>query len=60
MSTTSTNAAGLDVNGKPIKVGLITAILTISGFFCMFNETVLNMALASIMKQFSVSAVTAQ
>lgn len=60
MSTTSTHAADLDVNGKHINVGLITAILTISGFFCMFNETVLNMALASIMKQFNVSAVTAQ
>ena len=60
MSTKQTNASGLDVYGKHINVGLITTILTISGFFCMLNETVLNMALASIMKQFSVTAITTQ
>ena len=43
-----------------LHVGRITAVLTMSGFFCMLNETVLNMALNSIMRQFSISAVTAQ
>ncbi|MBP2655532.1 MAG: transporter [Firmicutes bacterium] len=60
MSTTRTNASDLDVSVKHINVGLITAILVISGFFCMLSETVLNMALASIMEQFSVTAITAQ
>jgi len=46
--------------GKSYHVAAISAVLTISGFFCMLNETVLNMALKSIMEQFGVSAVTAQ
>ena len=41
-------------------VGAISAVLTVSGFFCMLNETVLNMALKSIMGQFGTSAITAQ
>jgi DHA2 family lincomycin resistance protein-like MFS transporter len=41
-------------------VGAITAVLTISGFFCMLNETVLNMALKNVMSQFDISAITAQ
>lgn len=45
---------------KKINVGLISAVLTVSGFFCMLNETVLNMALKNIMSQFGISAVTAQ
>lgn len=47
-------------NNKSYNIGAITAVLTISGFFCMLNETVLNMALKSIMVQFSISAITAQ
>lgn len=39
----------------PISIALIAA-----GFFCMLNETVLNMALKSLMGQFSVSANIAQ
>lgn len=38
-----------------ISIALITA-----GFFCMLNETVLNMALKNLMVQFSVSANTVQ
>lgn len=45
---------------KKINVGLISAVLTVTGFFCMLNETVLNMALKNIMSQFGISAVTAQ
>lgn len=39
----------------PITIALITA-----GFFCMLNETVLNMALQNLMLQFSISANTVQ
>ena len=45
---------------KSFHVGAISAVLTVSGFFCMLNETVLNMALKSIMGQFGTSAITAQ
>ena len=41
-------------------VGTISAVLTLSGFFCMLSETVLNMALKSMMVQFSISANTVQ
>lgn len=47
-------------NKKSYNIGAISAVLTVSGFFCMLNETVLNMALKSIMVQFNVSAITAQ
>ncbi len=47
-------------NNKSYNIGAITAVLTISGFFCMLNETVLNMALKSIMTNFGISAITAQ
>ncbi|NMM61524.1 multidrug efflux MFS transporter [Clostridium sp. P21] len=39
----------------PISIALITA-----GFFCMLNETVLNMALKNLMVQFSINANTVQ
>ncbi len=42
-------------NVLPISIALITA-----GFFCMLNETVLNMALKSLMVQFSISANAVQ
>jgi DHA2 family lincomycin resistance protein-like MFS transporter len=42
-------------NVLAISIALITA-----GFFCMLNETVLNMALKNLMVQFSVSANTVQ
>lgn len=42
-------------NVVPISVALIMA-----GFFCMLNETLLNMALKNLMVQFSISANTAQ
>lgn len=45
---------------KTFNVGLISAILTMSGFFCMLNETLLNMALKSVMTQFGISAITTQ
>lgn len=41
-------------------VGLISMILTFTGFFCMLNETVLNMALNSMMVEFQVTANTVQ
>lgn len=47
-------------SNKSYSIGAITAVLTISGFFCMLNETVLNMALKSIMAHFGISAITAQ
>ncbi|MDC7125882.1 MAG: MDR family MFS transporter [Spirochaetales bacterium] len=40
--------------------GAITAILTFAGFFCMLNETVLNMALTNLMSEFQVNANTVQ
>ncbi|OPJ62253.1 MDR family MFS transporter [Clostridium oryzae] len=49
-----------DRKNNNYNVGAITAVLTISGFFCMLNETVLNMALKSIMSQFGITAITAQ
>lgn len=39
----------------PITIALISA-----GFFCMLNETVLNMALKTLMQQFNISANTVQ
>lgn len=50
----------LQTTQKAYSVGAISAVLTVSGFFCMLNETVLNMALASIMTQFGITAITAQ
>ena len=43
-----------------LKVVPITVALILAGFFCMLNETVLNMALKSLMGQFSISATTVQ
>lgn len=43
-----------------IKVIPITIALILAGFFCMLNETVLNMALKSLMGQFNISATTVQ
>lgn len=60
MAITQTNNQTSTHQGKALNVGLISAILTVSGFLCMLNETVLNMALKSIMSQFDISAVTAQ
>lgn len=41
-----------------IKVVPITIALILAGFFCMLNETVLNMALKNLMGQFNISATT--
>lgn len=43
-----------------LKVVPITIALILAGFFCMLNETVLNMALKSLMGQFNISATTVQ
>ena len=43
-----------------LKVVPITVALILAGFLCMLNETVLNMALKSLMGQFSISATTVQ
>ena len=56
MSVSQTTTTGK----SSFNVGAISAVLTVSGFFCMLNETVLNMALKSIMGQFGTSAITAQ
>lgn len=45
---------------KTFNVGAISAVLTVSGFLCMLNETVLNMALKSMMAQFNITANTVQ
>lgn len=45
---------------EELKVLPITIALISAGFFCMLNETVLNMALKSLMEQFSISATTVQ
>lgn len=45
---------------KEFKVVPISIALISAGFFCMLSETVLNMALKSLMGQFSISANTAQ
>ena len=44
MSVSQTTTTGK----SSFNVGAISAVLTVSGFFCMLNETVLNMALKSI------------
>lgn len=43
-----------------LKVVPITIALVLAGFFCMLSETVLNMALKSLMEEFSISATTVQ
>ncbi|MDR3596684.1 MDR family MFS transporter [Clostridium sp.] len=43
-----------------LKVLPITIALISAGFFCMLNETVLNMALKSLMVEFNISATTVQ
>lgn len=43
-----------------LKVVPITIALILAGFFCMLNETVLNMALKNLMGQFNISATTVQ
>ncbi|MBC2478801.1 MDR family MFS transporter [Clostridium saccharobutylicum] len=43
-----------------IKVVPITIALILAGFFCMLNETVLNMALKNLMGQFNISETTVQ
>ena len=45
---------------KKYNVVPITIALIMAGFFCMLNETLLNMALKKLMIQFSVSANTVQ
>lgn len=60
MSVMQTSHTTNDFIKNSFNVGAITAVLTMSGFFCMLNETVLNMALKNIMGQFGISAVTAQ
>lgn len=45
---------------KQLKIIPITIALISAGFFCMLNETVLNMALKTLMEQFSISANTVQ
>lgn len=45
---------------KNFKVIPISIALIVAGFFCMLNETVLNMALKNLMGQFSISANAAQ
>lgn len=45
---------------KKFKVIPISVALIAAGFFCMLSETVLNMALKSLMSQFSISANTVQ
>ncbi|MDS0528042.1 DHA2 family efflux MFS transporter permease subunit [Clostridium sp. SHJSY1] len=45
---------------KNLKVVPITITLISAGFFCMLNETVLNMALKTLMQQFNISANTVQ
>jgi MFS transporter, DHA2 family, lincomycin resistance protein len=52
-----------DINNstkKNYNIGLITAVLTFAGFFCMLNETVMNMALKNMMAQFGITANIAQ
>ncbi len=43
-----------------LKIIPITIVLITAGFFCMLNETVLNMALSVLMTQFNISANTVQ
>ncbi len=52
--------AQISSNDKKIHVGLITTVLICAGFFCMLNETLLNMALTPLMSQFHVNANTIQ
>jgi DHA2 family lincomycin resistance protein-like MFS transporter len=50
----------LEKDDEELKVLPITIALIMAGFFCMLNETVLNMALQSLMVQFEISATTVQ
>lgn len=54
------NLKNLNYEDKGYNVPLISLALIMAGFFCMLNETLLNMALKKLMYQFSISANTAQ
>lgn len=60
MSNLDGNATCTNTGESSFNIGAISAVLTMSGFFCMLNETILNMALKSIMSQFCITATTAQ
>ena len=60
MSISSNNIPEGSPAVNTYRVGLISAVLTLSGFFCMLSETVLNMALKNLLAQFNITAITVQ